>query len=161
MVSSLSMAYPEPWKEEPWNEFFSPEEAGRFVREALARHGFQGFLALSKDRKVMGFTWGYPMTSKELSAYAGWAEIPKIPEKIFYLAELGVLCKYRKEGVGLTLSEKLLKKATRPVVLRTDRCAQPAIKLYEQHLGFVPLLSSSGEQMIDPSHQSRLYWWLE
>lgn len=80
-------------------------------------------------------------------------------DKVFYLAELGVLKEFIWEGIGLTLSKKLMGKVSDRVVLRTDNIAKKAIALYRK-LGFVPLLDSNGGQLMDSKYRSRLYWWL-
>lgn len=158
VISELSGIYPEPWKEKPWNEFFTIKEANEIIREAFNQKGFIGFIAKNDEGQIVGFTWGYLMSSVELSVYAGWNK-EMVYDKVFYLAELGVLKEFRGEGIGLTLSKKLMGKVSDRVVLRTDDVAKTAIVLYRK-LGFVPLVDSNGEQLTDSKHRSRLYWWL-
>ncbi len=159
LITSLAHVYPEPWKEEPWNEFFTFQEAEKIISEAFNRRGFSGFVVQDND-KIIGFTWGYLMSSREFSDHSGQNEENVISDDIFYLAELGVLKDFRGRKIGFELSKKLAEKATNPVILRTDSCAQSAISLYKK-LGFTPLLTLSGEQVVDANHQSRLYWWLQ
>lgn len=159
LISDLANVYPEPWKEEPWNEFFTVKEAEKIIQEAFNHKGFVGFVVQDDNEQIIGFTWGYLMSPVELSVHAGWND-ERTCETVFYLAELGVLKNFRSEGVGLALSKKLIKEVFNQVVLRTDDIAEIAIALYRK-LGFAPLLDSSGKQLTDSNHQSRLYWWLE
>ncbi|MCK4635885.1 MAG: GNAT family N-acetyltransferase [Candidatus Moranbacteria bacterium] len=159
LIDDLAYVYPEPWKEEPWNEFFTFEEVEEIIRKAFERRGFMGFVSQNNERQVVGFTWGYLMSSKSIADYAGWNNRVNFSGDVFYLAEIGVLKDFRGEGIGFQLSKKLSEKATKPVILRTDSCAQSAISLYKK-LGFTPLLSLSGKQITDVNHQSRLYWCL-
>lgn len=148
------------WREPPWDEdFWNPSEVLQDMDKEMRKPGAEGFLAIV-DGKVVGFTWGYPVSCEELCEIGGSAlgVLYKDCELVFYVDELGVHPEYRRRGLGSVVSEHLIKvaraKKARKVVLRTDQGAYAARALYSK-LGFWDL------GIRDREHPGRTYLVLD
>lgn len=152
------------WREPPWNEYFwKPEDVEKDIVLEISKPSGKCFIALFQDgieTKIVGFTWGY-MTNLdylyEISGSRFFANYCKSFDNIFYVDELGVDSEFRKFGIGNSLSQKLISHAKESganyLILRTDKKAIPARKLYAQ-LGFEEL------PIQDKIHNERTYWIL-
>lgn len=105
--------------------------------------------------------WGYYVNADELAKIAGHRELDyifKIYDRVFYLAELGVISNHRGKKIGKRLTEIILKalqmRGFQAVVLRTDRQAVPARSLYTKS-GFNEL------PVDDKNHPNRNYWIMQ
>lgn len=82
-------------------------------REAIEEDGFIGF-AGADGRKIVGFSWGYPVPQKPTKAVRFDLINPMLEEKnidlekTFYASETGVLDTYQSGGIGTALSGKRL-----------------------------------------------------
>ncbi len=149
------------WEEPPWNENFWT--IGRVIqdlhRELMKPNAVLLYAMSEEENKIVGFTWGYETSISDLSNISGvfksqWEGI--IGEKrIFYIDELGVDRKYRRYGIGLSLTREILRKAINLnidyLTLRTDIEAVAARSLYEK-TGFQEL------NLTDTEHPNRTYW---
>ena len=153
--------YCQTWKEPPWNEdFWTVEGVIEDIKKQMKRSQAIGFLAFC-DGKVIGFTWGYEVSKKDLQEISGVTALDILFERsrVFYIDELGVSLSFRKRGVGKQLSKTLIATARnsreiRCFTLRTDVKAVAARNLYIK-LGFKDL------SVQDAEHSQRTYWVLE
>lgn len=154
--------YCEIWKEPPWNEdFWTVERVMKDIKQQMRRLNAIGFLAFCEG-KVIGFTWGYEVSKKDLREISGVETLDVLFERgsrVFYIDELGVSSSFRRRGVGKQLSETLIATVRnsceiRCFTLRTDIKAVAARNLYTK-LGFSDL------SIRDAEHSQRTYWFLE
>ena len=148
------------WREPPWNEDFWTEEGVLGdIRETLQKSLSRAFVAIF-DGTIVGFTWGYGVSKRDLQNISGGDELDVVFEthqKVFYISELGVALQSRKYGVGKKLTKRLINIAKNSgfsaITLRTDINATPAIELYKS-LGFEETSAT------DEKNQTRTYWLL-
>jgi ribosomal protein S18 acetylase RimI-like enzyme len=153
--------YCEVWKEPPWNETWSVPVVVRKLNEAVYRESSVAYLAIDTETGgVLGFTWGFPVSIAELAVISSSDDLCsrfRPEQKIFYLAELGVARPHRGNGLGMELSNLLIRDVRlggqELIVLRTDLEAVVARKLY-QCLGFDEL------PVADEKFPTRTYWSL-
>ena len=120
---------------EVWNNEHSS------INERILRHssykGFRGFVILSKEDKLIGFSYGYTslpgqfyheLLAKEFNSeeYHTWLQ------DCFEFVELAVHPSYRKQGLGKMLITKLLKDVeNKTSILTTQVMNNSARSLYE------------------------------
>lgn len=154
ILRSCASLYCEIWKEAPWNENWIAKKVLKSIKNQSKRGGFDGFIALSND-KVIGFAWGYLVSRDNIRVISGDKKLDFVfsnNEKVFYLAELGVSYRFRKKGIGGKLTDILLSKISQNIILRTDKRANRAKKLYFKK-GFKELAVN------DNRHKDRIYWF--
>ncbi len=152
--------YCEIWKERPWHEYFwTVKGVIEDIKKQLKRPNAVGFVALFGE-EVIGFTWGYEVSKKNLREISGVKALDILFKKgrVFYIDELGTSSSFRRRGVGKQLSKTLIatirSRGIRCFTLRTDVKAIAARNLYAK-LGFRDL------SIQDAEHSKRTYWLLE
>lgn len=159
ILKDCASLYCEIWREKPWDEEWSFNNVLKSIKKQAKKNGFKGLIVLL-NQKVIGFTWGFPVTKKDIRKIFGGENLDYLfytTKKIFYIAELGVSIQYRKSGIGKTLTKILLSEArenSRIFILRTDKRAIPAKKLYSK-IDFEELMIRDGR------HINRTYWIIE
>lgn len=149
------------WKEPPWNEdFWTVEGVVADMKQQLSKRNACGYVVVNRA-KVVSFTWGYEVSSKELVEISGSHQLDMLfagDKRVFYIDELGTAKAYRRRKLGKEISWRLLSDAESKgfdfAVLRTESQAVPARTLY-QELGFQEL------PVFDKQHQTRTYWVLD
>ncbi len=141
MVKVLELASNEVIQQvsELYNEVWNSED--NTIKERILKHrsytGFKGFVILSKEDKVIGFSYGYTslsgqfyhgLLSKEFNSeeYHNWLQ------DCFEFVELAVHPSYRKQGLGKMLITKLLDDVdNKTTILTTQIDNYSARSLYE------------------------------
>jgi len=146
------------WREPPWNEdFWKIKDVIKDLEKQSAKKNAIVLIATNGSRDVIGFTWGYEVSIKDLSQISGlslniWQKI--INQRAFYVDEFGVQKEWRGNGVGQQLAQALIEQASlanKTLVLRTDVSAKSARTVYEK-VGFEEL------SLHDAKHKDRTYW---
>ena len=130
IIQQVSDLYKEVWKSED-----------NSIKERIIKHssykGYRGFVILSKEDKVIGFSYGYTslpgqfyheLLAKEFNSeeYHNWLQ------DCFEFVELSVHPSYRKQGLGKLLSTKLLENLeNKTAILTTQNDNNSARSLYE------------------------------
>ena len=161
ILRSAAELYCEVWKEDPWNEYFwVVEDVYRTaVKEISEKNGIGVFA--TDDTNVIGFTWAYEISKKQgvgISGNTGLNILFRKGVPVYYVSELAVSAKHRRDGIGKRLSQALIQHIQAQyhscvITLRTDIKAVPAKSLYKK-LGFQEI------QCTDANHQNRTYWAL-
>ena len=159
-IQATAQLYCEIWKEPPWNEdFWKPEEVVRDIKTQLTKPNAIFLIATNGTDEVIGFTWGYQVSTGILSEISGvsvedWRKVISNKE-VFYIDEFGTKRSYRRKGIGTKLVRELLEQLSHTDIklttLRTNKSALPARAIYSQ-MGFQEI----GIQ--DTKHQDRTYW---
>ncbi len=130
-------AYQMIFREPPYSERFFPAEAEAVLQRVLQTPGHITLLAVSGNRRVVGFGAGVPLASRSDVHRDMHGLLPV--QHTFYLAELGVLPEYRGRGVGSMLVRKRLELIDRQVythvVLRASVRHQNIWEMYKS-MGF-------------------------
>jgi ribosomal protein S18 acetylase RimI-like enzyme len=130
-------AYQTIFREPPYSERFFPAEAEAVLQRILQTPGHITLLAITGNRRVVGFGAGVPLASRMDVKRDMHGLLPL--EHTFYLAELGVLPDYRGSGVGSTLIQKRLELIDRRVythvVLRASLRHKSVWEMYKS-MGF-------------------------
>lgn len=164
VVEECASLYCQIWKEPPWNEdFWTIPRVIDDLRREMSQKGAAGFLSLAWNREVevIGFTWGYRVSARQLAELASNPEVVKffdVGDTGFYIDELGVSPNYRDRGIGKNLTELLIGQAlyqrNKKIFLRTNRKAVAARSVYND-LGFQEL------DLTDGAYKERNYWLLD
>jgi len=121
----------------PYHERFFPSEAASVLRRAVETRDHIVLLVVKGRSSVVAFGIGVPLSSRPDVARSMQGLVPA--DHSFYLAELGVLDRYRGQGLGKRLVEERLKLIDRQkyshVLLRTSLRRDGAMSIYEE-LGF-------------------------
>lgn len=135
--ASFAGAYQAIWSEPPYNERFYPEEAEAVLRHALDVRDNVTLLAVRDSGLVVGFAISYPLVAKADVAREVRGLLPT--EDTIYFAELGVLDRWRKHGLGHQLVDLRLQLVDPArfhyVLLRTSAVRNTSYELYRR-LGF-------------------------
>ncbi|MEH7383771.1 GNAT family N-acetyltransferase [Bacillus sp. JJ1533] len=141
MVKVLELASKEVLQQvsELYKEVWNSED--NTIKERILKHssykGFRGFVILSKEDKVIGFSYGYTslpgqfyheLLAKEFNSeeYHNWLQ------DCFEFVELAVHPSYRKQGLGKMLITKLLEDVdNKTTILTTQIDNYSARSLYE------------------------------
>ncbi|MED4018778.1 GNAT family N-acetyltransferase [Sutcliffiella cohnii] len=121
------------------------------IKERLIKHssyeGFRGYVIISDDEEVLGFSYGYTSLSGQyyhelLSKELEPKEYEKWLTDCFELVELAVHPARRKQGFGKFLVNELLRGVDNKTSLLTTQVSNhPARKMYE-NLGWVVVKES-------------------
>ncbi|MCB9764140.1 MAG: GNAT family N-acetyltransferase [Alphaproteobacteria bacterium] len=124
------------FSEPPYNELFYPSDAEAVLRRVLQTPGNISLLATKGPITVVGFGLAVPLSSRRDVARHMQGLLPI--RHTFYLAELGVLSRYRGAGLGAQLVQRRLA-AIPPgfsnVLLRTSATRNASYEMYLK-LGF-------------------------
>ena len=162
-IKECAGLYCQVWQEPPWNEHsWKANEVLADMRRELEKPGAEGFIAFYRPAIVAGFTWGYPVSPKELRDIAGNEKLDFLfnngENRVFYIDELGVASEYRRRGIGKKLSSLLIVAAKSQnlsvAILRTDEKAVAARNLYAD-IGFKELTAR------DERYPERTYWTMK
>jgi len=172
---SCAKLYCQIWREPPWNEdFWEESEVLADIRRELKKPGAESFLAVQSRLAVpvthgpdiysiqaIGFTWGYLINREDAREISKGKLLDSLFDKgetIFYIDELAVSCSARNRKIGETLSllivDYVKRKGSEKVILRTDKKALAARRLYSK-VGFEDL------KVEDSAYPERTYWCLE
>jgi len=163
LIQETADLYCNIWKEPPWNEYFwTVAQVIEDINKEMKRLNALGFLALTRFGNVVGFTWGYEVSKKDMAIISGTNALDYLfggEKRFFYIDELGVARNFRREGIGRRLSEHIIASDhnhanIRHIILRTDVQAKAARNLYSK-LGFKDL------EIEDKEHPDRTYWLLK
>ena len=124
---------------ELYKEIWSSEDDS--IKERILKHssyrGYRGFVILSREDRVIGFSYGYTslpgqfyheLLAKEFTS----EEYQKWLQDCFEFVELAVHPSYRKQGLGKMLITKLLEDVdNRTTILTTQIDNKSARSLYE------------------------------
>jgi ribosomal protein S18 acetylase RimI-like enzyme len=128
------------WKEEPWNEKWSTDDASNKLLRVLSKKGAILIFCIA-DGEIAGFAGGKPVLAEELSSRISEEILDKLkPDQLFLVAEIGVDSLQRGKGIGQKLLSKLIDMASADCdslrfILHTDNKAESAKILYKK-LGF-------------------------
>ena len=129
---SFAGAYQDIFSEPPYNERFSPDEAGAVLQQFLQVPDNVTLLAVRGDESVVAFGIGVPAASRPDVARELRGLLPV--NHSFYLAELGTLDPYRGRGLGRMLIrlrlELIDRQRYRHVVLRTSAVRNASYEMY-------------------------------
>jgi len=121
----------------PYFERFYPSEAEGVYRRLLATPGRIVLVATRGVSQVVGFGAAIPLEHKPSVASELTGLVPI--KHTYYLAELGVIERYRSKGLGQRLIRERIRRMDREryshVVLRVSMNNNPSRELYEK-LGF-------------------------
>lgn len=133
--------------------------------DSLNQEGFVGLLAKFNSEPI-GFTWGYKVPNFNTPSVMfngvndSFKNLGYDPDSIFYAAEVGVVSKYQKKGIGSLLSSKRLEIARdsgyKFVSLRTKN--PKLLSVYEKLFG-----EGSGITLFedpDPAKDSSVKWYM-
>ncbi|AXI08824.1 GNAT family N-acetyltransferase [Oceanobacillus sp. 143] len=130
VLHKVSELYKQVWKSEEHS-----------IKERILKHslyeGFQGFVILSNEDKLIGFSYGYTSLPgqyyHELLAKEFYSEqYNKWLKDCFEFVELAVNPSFRKQGFGNMLITKLLEEVdNKTAILTTQIDNKPARSLYE------------------------------
>jgi len=160
-IRKTAKLYCQIWKEPPWNEnFWKVDEVIKDLKEQSAKKNAVVLVATDNSGNIIGFTWGYEVSIKDLSQISGlsldiWQKI--IKKRAFYIDEFGVQREWRGNGIGQQLAQELIKQASlanKTLVLRTDVSAKSARSVYKK-VGFEEL------SLHDAKYKGRTYWLKE
>jgi len=144
------------WKEEPWNEKWSIDDASNKLLGVLSKEGAILIFCIV-GKKVAGFAGGKPVLAEELSGRISEELLNKLKQdQLFLVAEIGVDNLQRGKGIGQKLLSKLIDMASAEsydlhFILHTDIRAESAKILY-QKLGF------KDTNVADLSVPNHTYW---
>lgn len=141
----LVRCYQEVFLGAPWNEVWSPEEVLAVIATSNVPR-VSRWIAVCEDQ-VVGFTWGYPMKSKDVEEKLQCV-LPFAAEcEVAYQAELGVLPAYRNQGIARTLlrlrNECLHRLGIETGVVRVKKAPEPSVTYlwYVHRLEYVEIAS--------------------
>lgn len=120
----------------PYNELFYPTDAEAVLRRALQTEGSLVLLATRGPLQVIGFGLAVPLASRADVARKIQGLLPV--RHTFYLAELGVLEKYRGRGLGRLMVQQRLERIPthfRHALLRTSATRNASYEMYVK-MGF-------------------------
>lgn len=135
--AAFAGAYQAIWSEPPYNERYTPDEAGAVLRRALQVPDHITLLAVRDSGVCTGFGIAFPVAAKPdvVRDIRGLLSI----EHTFYFAELGVVDRWRNTGLGRQLVELRLQLIDHHrfthVLLRTSATRNAAYDMYKG-LGF-------------------------
>ena len=112
-VGSYQTVFADP----PYNERFFPSEAEAVIHKTLQTKDHITLLCV-KEELVIGFGFAIPVSSRSSVIQKLRGLLPV--SNSFYLAELGVLEKYRRRGLGRALTEHRIR-----IQMRTLSFEQP------------------------------------
>ena len=116
----------------PYFERFYPSEAEGVYRKLLKTPGAVVLVATRGVSQVVGFSAAYPLVHKTSVAAELTGLVPI--KHTFYLAELGVLEKYRGKGIGACMVKERVRLIDRDrfshVVLRVSMNNNPSSEMY-------------------------------
>jgi ribosomal protein S18 acetylase RimI-like enzyme len=158
-VESLNQLYCEVWKEPPWEEFFWTHEiVEKYIDDTRSKPN-SIWLLIKTGEQLIGFALGYEVDQvmmQEISGHSGLDHLFDNKRRVFYDAEVAVLTKHRRNGLGSKLILEKVRFAKQvgcqTIVVRTK--AESA-KIMLTKLGFHDTMISDGS---DPE---RTYWQLE
>lgn len=161
MLEKCADLYCEVWKEPPWNEdFWKPEEVLLDIQKEIAKPFAELLIAQDEKEICLGFTWGYQVLKDDMRFISTSCDLDYLFEKragIWYIDELAVEYDWRKKGIGIKLTERLISQfkasGAEAVTLRTDEKAVAARGLY-QKIGFQEMSVKDGK------YSTRTYWIL-
>jgi ribosomal protein S18 acetylase RimI-like enzyme len=126
-------AYQSIFAQAPYYERFFPNEAEGVLRRCLQTPGHISLFVVRGATQIVGFAMGVPLVSRQ-DVYREMGGLLPV-NHTFYLAELGVLPKYRHQGLGAHLIQKRLEAIDREiyshVVLRISTSLDVTTNLYE------------------------------
>jgi len=130
-------AYQTIFSQEPYRERFSPAEADGIYRKLTGSSDHVTVIATNKSGNLVGFGIGVGLKHKADVARELGGLVPL--RHTFYLAELGVLPRYRNQGIGRRLVQERMQRIdgaryTHAVLRMSSRYA-PSDSLYAS-LGF-------------------------
>jgi diaminopimelate epimerase/ribosomal protein S18 acetylase RimI-like enzyme len=132
----LPQLFIEIFSQPPYQEKFSIDEAKSFFKDYLS----YGNVFICKNQKeIIGFSASIPLIyEEEISKLVSSLNIKS--EDTIYFAELGVSNNYRKQGVGINLTQEIINSTPigKNILLRTSENNNKAIPLYKK-LGFQQL----------------------
>ncbi|MFT5586902.1 MAG: ribosomal protein S18 acetylase RimI-like enzyme [Cognaticolwellia sp.] len=134
--SSFVGAYQTVWTAPPYREVFYPYEAESVLKRTLDTPDNLMLLAVRGETQVVGFGFAVPLASRIDVSRHMQGLLPV--QHTFYLAELGVLPRYRKLGLGRALIDERLNRIDgrySHAVLRTSATRHAGYELY-MDLGF-------------------------
>lgn len=161
LIKKVAKLYSEIFREEPWNENFTPEEVMDIMIEQLNKPQAVALVAL-ENKEVIGFTWMYEILLSDLREDTRHSPELKFlfeqGKRVFYFQEVGIRKTCRRKGHGEKLAEEILRKARTLgmdiAVLSTNQGARPALSMFSK-IGFV----NSGI-VRPPKELGRTYWIL-
>lgn len=163
ILRDVAKLYCNIFSEFPWDENWDEEEVLGGMKKELQKPFARMVIAVAAENdKAIGFSWGYEVSESDLLEISGNSVLVdfifRIPNRVFYIDELGVAPSFRGKGIGKKISQILLEYAKKSgfsaIVLRTDIKAKAARVLYKE-LGFTELMQR------DAVHQERSYWILK
>ena len=135
--AAFTGAYQTVFAEHPYYERYYPSEAEGLYRKYLRTPGHIILLATRGLNEVVGFGIAIPLERKPSVAVELTGLVPV--RHTMYLAELGLLERYRGRGIGRLLVQERLRAMDRDnfshVVLRVSTAECPSSHLYSE-LGF-------------------------
>ncbi len=138
----LIVLYREAFSGPPYFESFTSSEASEILEELLRAEGSNCLVAYL-DKKIIGFCGGFRVDQDEEVKKSLNAVARINPVKTFYLAELAVKEKYRKQGCGTELVRTLLdyesfRNIFPTILTRTQAQNSNSIRIFKR-TGFVML----------------------
>lgn len=104
--ASFVGAYQTVWSQPPYNEEFYPYEAEAVLKRQLQSAGHLTLLAVRGISTVVGFGFAVPLKQRQDVAREMTGLLPAA--HTMYLAELGVLGKWRRKGLGGAMIDQRL-----------------------------------------------------